>query len=578
MIENLRRRLFAAGMPLLLGLLAIPALGQNGPDAALATLIRQADTAFRAGYAAMQAGDLEGARTDFALTVKLAPQLPEAHAALGAILMQLGNPQEAIPELEETLELEKAQNRGDESAQANLALAYQAVGLKDAVAGNLDQATVELRKSFDTTQDPALQSQLQDQIGSLLANQKRWPEAQAAFREAIRLSADGPTAGNAHMHLGVALAEQKQYEEALTELGKAVELVPNNAPANALAQFQLGRVLALVGMDEQAVPHLEAATRGNPAPMGAVLELAMAEQRLGKQEEAIPLFQQAVALDPHNPTALANLGLALTQTGKAKEALPIYQRALAETPNDPVAHQDLGVAYLQQSDFDGAIAQFEKAQELSPSDPHVHYDLGLAYKLKDRMEDAARELQKAASLDPTLPDPPYTLGILYMQTGRLEDAVTQLRAALALRPENGDGWAILGSVLKQLNRRDEAVTALRKAVELLPSQPGPHLTLAGVLAEQGKREEATAERKVAAELSRTAVSRQRATFSTNAGNQLMQRGEIAGAVGRYQEAIVADPSFAEAHRQLAVAYVRQGRTADAAAEQAKAEALDAGPK
>jgi tetratricopeptide (TPR) repeat protein len=189
------------------------------------------------------------------------------------------------------------------------------------------------------------------------------------------------------------------------------------------------------------------------------------------------------------------------------------------------------------------------------------------------MDDAARELNKAASLDPTLPDPPYTLGILDMQSGRLEDAVTQLRAALALRPENGDGWAILGSVLKQLDRQDEAVTALRRAVELLPNQPGPHLTLAGVLAEQGKHDEAATERKVAADLSRTAVNRQRATFSTNAGNQLLQRGEIVGAVGRYEEAVAADPTFAEAHRQLALAYARQGRAKDATAEQAKADAL-----
>jgi tetratricopeptide (TPR) repeat protein len=69
------------------------------------------------------------------------------------------------------------------------------------------------------------------------------------------------------------------------------------------------------------------------------------------------------------------------------------------------------------------------------------------------------------------------------------------------------------------------------------------------------------------------VSRQKANFAMNAGNQLLLRGQIADAVARYQEAIAADPNFADPHTQLANAYERQGRVEDAAAERAKAAAL-----
>jgi Flp pilus assembly protein TadD len=50
----------------------------------------------------------------------------------------------------------------------------------------------------------------------------------------------------------------------------------------------------------------------------------------------------------------------------------------------------------------------------------------------------------------------------------------------------------------------------------------------------------------------------------------MLRGDIAGAISRYQESIAADPAFAEAHMQLAIAYERQGRADEARAERAKA--------
>jgi Tfp pilus assembly protein PilF len=114
---------------------------------------------------------------------------------------------------------------------------------------------------------------------------------------------------------------------------------------------------------------------------------------------------------------------------------------------------------------------------------------------------------------------------------------------------------------------------LRKAIELLPNQPGTHITLAGVLQQQGKKDEAAAERKIAADLTRVAVNRQRATFATNTGNLLLQKGQIADAIDRYQDAINSDPTYTEAHTQLANAYDRQGRAADAAAERAKAAAL-----
>ena len=87
------------------------------------------------------------------------------------------------------------------------------------------------------------------------------------------------------------------------------------------------------------------------------------------------------------------------------------------------------------------------------------------------------------------------------------------------------------------------------------------------------RTEAADYRREAAVLAQGAVSRQRANFALNAGNQLMLRGQIADAIARYQESVAADPTFADAHTQLAIAYERQGRATEAAAERTKAADL-----
>lgn len=145
-----------------------------------------------------------------------------------------------------------------------------------------------------------------------------------------------------------------------------------------------------------------------------------------------------------------------------------------------------------------------------------------------------------------------------------------------MRPQNGDGWAILGSIYKQQNKLDEASAAVQKAIVAMPDQPGPHSTLAGILAQQGRTAEAAAERKKAAELTRRAVNRQRATFAANTGRMCLQKDQITDAIERYQEAVSSDPTYGEAHRGLATALARAGRTAEAEAERQKAAQLEQG--
>ena len=590
--------------------------GRNQPD-----VIKRADEAFHAGYAAREAGNLEVARSKFAEVVRLQPGIAEGHEALGTVLVELGKPLDGAREFEAAAKIKP----GDENIESNLALAYHQAGndakaiphfataitLADqpgqsaveasfydayghalATIGRPDQAALQFVAEEAIT---GPNSNLEDAVGSLDAQQGLWHEAQQHFERAISLDA---TNMRARIHLGVLYRTQKDLVDALNTLST----VAATDPPIAEALMEYGRTLATAGKDDDAVQQFAAALKADPSVPQLQLEMGMALQRLGRQQEAVAWLQQAVEREPHNASALTNLGLALTLTGKGKDALDYFKRALAENARDPVAYKDLGVCHIQLSAFDEAIEDFQQALALDPDDPQLHYDLGLAYKFKDRPEDAIRELSKAGEMDPKLQDPPYTLGILYMQLGRLDDAVVELKKAVALRPENGDAWAILGSTLKQDSRLPEAADALKKAIPLLPGQPGPRVTLAGVLAEQAAnlnteadsaeaagdhakaeqfrsemkdlRSQAADYRKEAASLSRNAVSRQRASFALNAGNQLMLRGQIADAIARYQESVAADPTFAEAHVQLAIAYERLGRADEAAVERSKASEVD----
>lgn len=429
--------------------------------------LERAGVAFRAGSAAQQAGRIEEARSRFAEAVRLAPAIAEAHQALGAVLLELDRPADAIAELEAALKLKPE----DSAIETDLALAYSGAG-QPASAIPYFQAVYELSlqpgqpgvgAAFCESYARALAAMgkreeaislfraaeerggagpdLDDAIGSLYVQLGNWNEARSEFERAI--AADAKFAP-ARIHLGILLRQQHDLAASVSALNAAVEL----DPANSLAQLEYGRSLAAAGKDEDALPHLQQATQLQPDPSGSEADLAMALQRLGREQDAVPWFQKAIEREPHNPGALTNLGLALTMTGKAKEALSYFQRALAESPKDAVIEKDLGVAHVQLSAFDEAIGDFQAALALDPNDPQLHYDLGLVYKFKDRMEDAIAELSRAGQMDPTLQDPPYTLGILYMQMGKLDDAAADSRRRSFFAPTTatrGPYWAARSS-------------------------------------------------------------------------------------------------------------------------------------
>ncbi len=60
----------------------------------------------------------------------------------------------------------------------------------------------------------------------------------------------------------------------------------------------------------------------------------------------------------------------------------------------------------------------------------------------------------------------------------------------------------------------------------------------------------------------------------NAGNLLLEDGDIDGATRRFEAAIALDPDYPEAHHNLGVAYRRAGRRGDAVRELRRATGLE----
>ncbi len=314
-------------IPLLFSILAI---AQSDPSR-----LQSADAAFRAGYAAVQSGNLNEARKQFQSVTTLAPAISEGHSALGAVLVQLGALSQAIAELKHALVL----NKKDAAAQTNLAMAYEQTGNhKQAIRwfeavegrpaavnaraallfaralvadGQVERAQLTLQKLVEKNPGDA---KLLDALGSVEAQQDKYDAAENEFNEAIRLA---PAFADPHIHLGIVLAAKGRTDAALENFEAAAQI----APKNLAVKLELGKHLISAGDGARAVEVLQSALALAPSSLEIKYQLALALQAKGEERASIPLLQSVIDANQNHAAALTNLGLALVQTGKAKEAV-----------------------------------------------------------------------------------------------------------------------------------------------------------------------------------------------------------------------------------------------------------------
>ena len=548
---------------------------------------KQADAAFHEGYAAANAGDLERARSSFAEVVRLEPKIAEGHAALGSVLLNLGRSEEAATELKRGLALRP----GDRDIKMNLALAEARSGQSAealklfqelATAGSSLPPEVEIGYAQALTQSgrrsAALErlhaaaaaapenAALHDALGSLLAQEQQWTAAQPEFARAVELD---PKAVAPRLHLGTVLMQLNQPSDAAATL----ELAHDQQPQDVDVMNELALSYSALGDYDKALPLAQEAMRLAPQSSAAAYQAAIALQGLGRDREATPLFAHVVDAEPKNASALTNYALALVQQGNAKDAIPLYQRAVTLTPNDPVVHEDFGVAYLQQSDIDDAIREFQAGLKLDSDNQQLHYNLGLAYKLKDDTARAVPELELAARLDPDSPDPAYTLGVLYMQAGRFG------RCGGAASPHAGTAsaeWRCVGSAGQRLQAGQQAAGGSRRAAPC-NCTAAESARAAHYAGQRAGRAGAESRGSSGAQAGWRADSGRREPAARYLCDEHRQYAAGEGAGGGCGRSLSGGgdqrSGLCGCAYGLATALERQGRTAQAAAERAKAAAL-----
>jgi tetratricopeptide (TPR) repeat protein len=171
------------------------------------------------------------------------------------------------------------------------------------------------------------------QLGDLLRGKKRFTEAVDAYDEAIqRFHAAGmPERWSLFYSRGIALERSGQWKRAEDDLGRALELKPDQPLVlNYLGYSWIDRGENL----ERGLKMIEKAVELRPEDGYIVDSLGWAHYRLGDYSSAVQYLEKAIELVPEDPTINDHLGDAYWQNGRPIEARYQWRRALQFGPQE----------------------------------------------------------------------------------------------------------------------------------------------------------------------------------------------------------------------------------------------------
>jgi tetratricopeptide (TPR) repeat protein len=281
-------------------------------------------------------------------------------------------------------------------------------------------------------------------LSDALVQLRRYPEAEAAYRDALKAL---PASGRAHYGLGRLYQRQNKTLDALAEFEAAAGMNP------------------LIGTNRllQTIGALNAARQDFDAALHA--------------------YSKRVDIHPNDADAHRSLGFTYVRLDRRDEAFAEFAVALWLAPGSPDVHVAMSQLYLKTGDYAAAADAARRAIALNPSHKQARYSLGTALMRLDRPGDAKPEFDAFERL-------------------QAEDT------AAAARQMTVNGLRREAAASVESRDYQRAATALQKAIELLPNAFDVHEQLAAAYAALGRRQDSDREQATAQQLRDEALARE----------------------------------------------------------------------
>ncbi len=495
-----------------------------------------------------QAGEVDKAEIEYASVLRLESVNKVAVRQLGLIYFDQGKPAQAFPLLKQVAGL----NPEDVDVRLKLASLYLAGGRFKEVR---DEAEYILQKH--PTHDEAL---------VFLSDAARKPEEVQAVQQRLENNrAQLAASAGFHLALGNLAHRQKKPDQAEASFKEAVRIAPNFP----LAHSMLGNLFVARQKLTAAEAEYKSAFDLSPIRSSRRFDYIDFQIRHGDSAVGKKLLEETVRKAPdHLPAAnrLAELNVA---EKNFDEASVLLRKVLTRDPQNYEAMLTQGLLHLAQADIPRSIAHFERMSAMFPSVPKVRYHLALALLGTNNTVEAAANLNQAISQDPEFVEAVLLLAEINTRKGDSAAAIALLTDLVRKRQNLPEAHLLLANAHRVRNNLAEALAVYNRFGELFPGNAQAPLLAGGVLLQQNKTNEARLAFEKALKLAPNYLPALEQLIALD----LVQR-QFSPAVDRIQKELERTPNSPQLHVLLAKAYHEQGKTNNVEPELQRAIELD----
>jgi len=357
------------------------------------------------------------------------------------------------------------------------------------------------------------------------------------------------------------LYERGRWQEARDELKAAIAINPYNGSWH----FNLGLTYDAMDDFDAALAAYRQALEMDPEDLEILCALGVDSNRTGGFDEAIGYFEKIESLDPAYESSYCNRIVSYAEKGDHEKAEEMFFLARQYREHCPVCHYHMGGSLFARGLFDRALWCWQQVQASDPDYPQVHARIADAHWAKGQLAEARTHFIEELRGNPGDLDVMLDLGELLMEMEEWVPAGEKFRQVLELSPEDGTALFHLGELALRDNATDAALDLFKRALKTDRTFSAAHLRIAQLYLQRSLPAEAAFH-------ANCELSQQNSDEQTlvELGNLFLDLDQPSMAETALRRVLMVNPKNAAARHNLAVALLKEGRTAEGIDEEKRA--------
>jgi tetratricopeptide (TPR) repeat protein len=392
------------------------------------------------------------------------------------------------------------------------------------------------------------------------------PDALKDFADVAR---ENPKFPQAQLFLARAYARLGRTAEAQAAYREAIRLDPQFTQAKVELAIVSGQKVDRAELQKQ-VEQLRAALKANPKNLLARETLARNLMALEQKKEAKEELKAILDVAPGHASANLLMARLSAADGKRDEAVNYLRAALRANPSNVEANSLLAQYLVQANRRDEAARHLEAALQVNPTLSDLKIQLASIYLQMGRLPDALRLAHEVQKAEPKSAGPPLLSGLVLISQQKPQEAIEAFGQALKVKPDLAPAYGGLGQAYQQLNQNDKAVEAYQRALAINDKDPATLNNLAWIFSEVRKKPDEA--------LPLVTKAQQLAPESPEILDTLgwvqYRRGAFAEAEKTLLKAVERSPNTGAIQFHLGMTYSRLGKRNDAISALRRAAQLD----